>query len=192
VLFKGLITVLAVNALLVIISIPLILRKVRRNVVYGFRTSATLSDDFVWYEANAYFGRRLVALSTVAAVAVLILYSGRTVSERFFFPAVWVGPILLLDPLLERAGRQSLSLAVAGGTRHRVWSLLTGGPVCGLMWEFWNFWAFSKWIYTVPSSKKPRDLKYSIALSRSLTTAPTWSNLQLFSIVASFSEEMIT
>jgi hypothetical protein len=28
--------------------------------------------------------------------------------------------------------------------------LLTAGLVCGLLWEFWNFWAQSKWVYTVP------------------------------------------
>jgi hypothetical protein len=28
--------------------------------------------------------------------------------------------------------------------------LLTAGLVCGLLWEFWNFWARSRWVYTVP------------------------------------------
>jgi uncharacterized membrane protein len=84
VLFKGLVTVLAANAVLVLISIPLILRKVPRNVVYGFRTRATLGDDFVWYEANAYFGRRLVAFSAVFAAAVLLVYATQGVSQGFF------------------------------------------------------------------------------------------------------------
>ena len=69
---------------------------------------------------------------------------------RYFFPAVWVGPIFLLDPLLEKFGRRSLSLSIADKNRQRVYSLLLGGLACGLMWEFWNFWAASKWIYTVP------------------------------------------
>ncbi|MGI9102953.1 MAG: SdpI family protein [Terriglobales bacterium] len=34
------------------ISIPLLLRKVPPNVLYGFRTRKTLSDRAVWYEAN--------------------------------------------------------------------------------------------------------------------------------------------
>lgn len=69
---------------------------------------------------------------------------------RFFFPAVWLGPVFLLDPFLEKIGIRSLSLEIAGGNRRRVWSLLLGGLACGLMWEFWNFWAASKWVYTVP------------------------------------------
>ncbi len=69
---------------------------------------------------------------------------------RFFFPAVWIGPIFLLDPLLEKLGVESLSLGLASGQRRRAWSLLIGGFLCGLMWEFWNFWAASKWVYSVP------------------------------------------
>lgn len=69
---------------------------------------------------------------------------------RYFFAAVWIAPIFLLDPLLEKAGIQGLSLGVFSGKRRRVWSLLLGGLLCGLMWEFWNFWAGSKWIYSVP------------------------------------------
>jgi predicted flap endonuclease-1-like 5' DNA nuclease len=28
--------------------------------------------------------------------------------------------------------------------------LLIAGGICGILWEFWNFWATTKWIYTVP------------------------------------------
>ncbi len=69
---------------------------------------------------------------------------------RYFFPTIWLGPIFLLDPLTERLDIQSLSLSISSGMRRRVWSLLLGGLACGLMWEFWNFWAASKWVYHVP------------------------------------------
>jgi uncharacterized membrane protein len=98
VFFKGLVTVLAVDALMIGLSIPLILRKVPRNVVYGFRTLATLSDDFVWYEANAYFGRRLVVFSLVSAAAVLVLYSGRVVPQEFFIPSTIA--VMAIPPLI--------------------------------------------------------------------------------------------
>ena len=29
-------------------------------------------------------------------------------------------------------------------------NLLIAGFICGGLWEFWNFWARAKWIYTVP------------------------------------------
>ena len=65
-LFKALVTIMVCNVVFVIIAIPLILRKVPRNVVYGFRTRATLKDDFVWYEANAYFGRLFLISSFIS------------------------------------------------------------------------------------------------------------------------------
>ena len=27
---------------------------------------------------------------------------------------------------------------------------MLAGLVCGILWEFWNYWAGSKWIYTLP------------------------------------------
>ncbi len=73
-LFKALVTILICNAVFVIISIPLILRKVPRNIVYGFRTRATLENDFVWYEANAYFGKLFLISSLVSALLMVFLY----------------------------------------------------------------------------------------------------------------------
>ena len=87
--------------------------------------------------------RRMIALGVFLSAAPLLW-------PRYFFPAVWIGPILLLDPCLERFGIRSLSLSIAAGERRRIWSLLLGGTVCGLLWEFWNFWAGSKWLYSVP------------------------------------------
>jgi uncharacterized membrane protein len=80
---KGVITILGCDVLLAAIAIPLMLRKVPRNFVYGFRTPATLSDDRIWYEANAYFGTRLVLASVVGALAIVTL-SRASLSARAF------------------------------------------------------------------------------------------------------------
>ena len=42
------------------------------------------------------------------------------------------------------------------GHRGRLLNLLIGGLVCGFVWECWNYWARSKWIYNVPV---PPDIK---------------------------------
>ncbi len=80
----------------------------------------------------------------------LFLSAAPLVWPRYFFPAVWLGPIFLLDPLLERLGVRSLSLQAACGDRRRIFSLLAGGLACGVIWEFWNYWAASHWVYSVP------------------------------------------
>ena len=91
-------------------------------------------------------GRPLVPL----VLTGLALCLAPLVWPKYFFPAVWIGPIFLLDPLLEKAGIKSLSVSIRTGDRQKVWSLMLGGFACGLMWEFWNFWAGTKWIYSVP------------------------------------------
>ena len=55
--FKSFVTILACASLFALMAIPLILRKIPRNGAYGFRTPKTLSNDELWYKANAYFGR---------------------------------------------------------------------------------------------------------------------------------------
>jgi hypothetical protein len=69
---------------------------------------------------------------------------------RYFFPAVWVGPIFLLNPLLGHLGIRALSFDLRSGDRRRIWCLMLAGLICGVLWEFWNYWAGSKWIYSVP------------------------------------------
>ena len=71
---KGFFTILGCSGLLFVIAIPLALRMVPRNVIYGFRTRTTLSDDAIWFEANAHFGRRLLVASLCGALAACLIY----------------------------------------------------------------------------------------------------------------------
>ena len=63
---------------------------------------------------------------------------------------VWLGFIFLLDPINAHHGEESLRGDLRAGHRGRVINLLIAGFACGLLWEFWNYWAHTKWIYTVP------------------------------------------
>jgi len=72
------------------------------------------------------------------------------VVSAWFVPLVWIGWALLLEPLNYWRGRPSWLADLAGGDASRVLSLLGSGLVCGFLWEFWNYWALTKWTYTVP------------------------------------------
>jgi hypothetical protein len=87
--------------------------------------------------------------SLLACLGGLCLISSLLISE-YFFPLIWVGFILLLEPFTYRFGGKSLLRDLEEGSPRRLCSLLTAGLICGLLWELWNFWAQSKWIYTVP------------------------------------------
>jgi len=63
---------------------------------------------------------------------------------------VWLGFIFLLDPLNARAGDESILGDWRRGRIDRLTNLLAAGLACGLIWEFWNYWARAKWIYNVP------------------------------------------
>jgi hypothetical protein len=60
--------------LLVGISIPLIQRRVKPNYWYGFRTKRTLNNPAVWYNVNAYAGKRLLVSGIITTVAAVLLY----------------------------------------------------------------------------------------------------------------------
>jgi hypothetical protein len=66
------------------------------------------------------------------------------------FALVWVGFLLLLDPINRRLGLPSFLGDLSEGFRRRACGFLLAGWVCGWLWEFWNFWAAAKWQYTFP------------------------------------------
>src|SRR5688500_9084866 len=63
----------ALGPVLLLFSIPLLLRWVPRNYVYGFRIAATLRSDAVWYEANALFARHALLLGLLMIALELTL-----------------------------------------------------------------------------------------------------------------------
>ncbi|MFH0810303.1 MAG: hypothetical protein V2A77_07540 [Pseudomonadota bacterium] len=69
---------------------------------------------------------------------------------RYFFPLIWGAFVFLLEPFNHRRGAPSLMTALERGDPRPVYLLLSAGAVCGGLWEFWNFWAKTKWVYSVP------------------------------------------
>ncbi len=92
-MIDGLLTILGCSVLMAVLAVPLMLRKVPRNRIYGFRSKATLRDDRMWYEANAFFGRGLFAAGIVTAVSMLFLYAAPDLSPLVFFKAVAATPV---------------------------------------------------------------------------------------------------
>jgi len=87
--------------------------------------------------------RVLILLGVLCLVSSVLI-------PKYFFPLIWVGFIFLLEPFNYRFGGRSLLKDLEEGDPRKIYLLLTAGLICGLLWEFWNFWALSKWIYTVP------------------------------------------
>jgi len=94
---------------------------------------------------STHLGIVLVGLAFVAVPVLAPVSAG-----RYLFGAVWVGFILLLDPLGYYAKGRSLLRDLETGSTSTLYSLLISGLICGIFWEFWNYWATAKWVYVFP------------------------------------------
>jgi hypothetical protein len=92
--------------------------------------------------------RRL--LVTAMLVGAFFTVLPLIVVSPWLVPLVWTGPLLLLEPLNYRARRGSWLGDLERGDASRLLALLAAGAVCGFLWEFWNYWALTRWTYTVP------------------------------------------
>jgi hypothetical protein len=86
---------------------------------------------------------------SVAVGAALLVWPLLWPSSYLAAP-VWLGFIFLLDPINLRLGAQSLGNDLRLGEYGRLTNLILSGFLCGVLWEFWNYWATAKWHYTVP------------------------------------------
>lgn len=68
----------------------------------------------------------------------------------FFFPLVWLCFILLLEPLNFWLKNETFLVDQERGNWSRIWSWILAGLVAGFFWELWNFWAGSRWEYSLP------------------------------------------
>ena len=98
------------------------------------------------------------AHSVLILLGAVCLVSSVLVPE-YFFPLIWVGFIFLLEPLNYRFGSKSLLKDLEEGNPKQIWLLLVAGLICGFLWEFWNFWALSKWVYTVPFFERAKGFE---------------------------------
>jgi hypothetical protein len=85
-----------------------------------------------------------------------ILFGLILVVVPFLYPSpymwflVWSGFIIFLDPINYLFHEKSLIGHFKSGKLTIIISLFVAGYICGFFWELWNYWAYTKWHYTVP------------------------------------------
>lgn len=96
-----------------------------------------------------------VLMAAGGAFLVVPIILPRSIGS-YLFVLVWIGFILLLDPLNRRLGLPSFLQDLSEGLPARFFSFLVAGWVCGWLWEFWNYWAAAKWHYIFPILQSAR------------------------------------
>src|SRR5881397_2810906 len=115
-----------------------------------FLTAAALrATVFARFRVRPWTPSRKLLVAAVVSGAVSVALPLIVVSQ-WLVPLVWLGFLLLLEPINARRGRPSWLGDLARGDASRLFALLASGAVCGALWEFWNYWAATKWTYTVP------------------------------------------
>lgn len=89
---------------MVSLAVPMLMRWVRPNAIYGFRTAKTLSSESVWYAANRFAGASLVGAGLVIAAISIALFrsAGLAASKAPWSPDTMILMFLgaLFVPLL--------------------------------------------------------------------------------------------
>lgn len=79
-----------------------------------------------------------------AVLSLLLLF------PQLFFPFLWLSIFFIIDPLNGLAGNPSLLRELSRGRLNGLIIFGLAPLVCGVFWELWNFYAFPKWVYTIP------------------------------------------
>lgn len=116
------------------------------DLIDVWRGSPTPRAASVSPRARARWNADAISLALGAAMLVWPLLW----PSRYLAAPVWLGFIFLLEPINVRIGGETLFGDAKRGEWGRAINLALSGLLCGILWEFWNYWAGAKWHYTVP------------------------------------------
>lgn len=113
------------NLLLFAVALPLALRMVPINYLFGYRTAASTADEKAWYAANAAFGRVAAAVSAAALAAGAVMLGVRYGTELAFWeygfallyiplPVAVIGGHCAAKRALKRLSAERASVPVTG------------------------------------------------------------------------------
>ena len=73
-----------------------------------------------------------------------------TIWPTYFFPLVWFAFFFLLDPINYLHKQPSIIQHLKDRNLKIPIALIVAGTIAGLFWEFWNYYAVTKWTYSIP------------------------------------------
>ena len=77
--------------LMILVSVPMVMRRVPPNGLYGFRTPKTLSNPQIWYQAN-----RLAGVNLIVAAILTMAFCWAVAWASSAAKATMLAPLVLL------------------------------------------------------------------------------------------------
>ena len=68
----------------------------------------------------------------------------------FAYPLIWISPLTVFILVQFLLGERSVLDLFARGNWSVFFRFGLASLICGLCWETWNFYAYAKWVYSVP------------------------------------------
>jgi SdpI/YfhL protein family len=87
----------AIGPVLILLSVPLMLRWVPRNRFYGLRIPSTLRNESVWYDVNALCARHLLLLGLFLVFLEFILPRSIRIETLRVIASVGFAAIMIAD-----------------------------------------------------------------------------------------------
>lgn len=105
----------------------------------------------------------LVILSLLGLLFVIAPLIAPARTGRYLFGLVWIGFVPLLEPINYHRGARSLLGEWESGLSRSLLSFAVSGGICGILWEFWNYWARAKWLYIFPIGQGTKIFEMPLA-----------------------------
>ncbi|NMB55962.1 MAG: hypothetical protein GYA15_14810 [Leptolinea sp.] len=114
--------------------------------------TAELVSTFKWIE-NTRINIRIPSTKNSALgffVTGLMMLTALLLQPRYFFPFIWLSVYFIIEPVNLWMGNPGLFTFTDKRDWRPVIALFIGVLITGFFWEFWNYYSYPKWIYTVP------------------------------------------
>jgi hypothetical protein len=89
-------------------------------------------------------------IATGVLIISVIGLSGIGVWPNYFFPLLWVSPLLIIICLQTLLDEYTIIEEMRTGDWRVAVSSVLAALICGVFWEMWNYFSLAKWEYSVP------------------------------------------
>ncbi len=80
----------------------------------------------------------------------ILMFIGLLVFPKYLFAIEWIFIFLIIDGINFRNKRESVLYMFKTKKWKLINQIIFSSLIMGFLWEFWNYWATTKWIYIVP------------------------------------------